>query len=148
MAKKQTGKTKGTEVNPDHFEIAEKNENFKQAIIARSNLTNHFTIEKVEEQQEQLRKMERELEAQLTVTNAVLDNVKRNHPEIFALSDEMLAVASYLHENKVLLSESEGKLGEVKEHLSHYDDVLGVIYEKFGFVESPVEEETNDETKA
>jgi len=143
MAKKQTGKSRATEVNPDHFEMSEQNENFKKSVIARTNLTNHFTIENIEAQQAQLEKMERELEAQLKVTGGVLDNVKRNHPGIFALTEEMLAIAAYLHENRRVFGESKKKLAEVKEHLGHYENVLKVIYDKFGFVESEVTEETD-----
>lgn len=145
MSKEKTGRWEP--INPEDFELSEENEDFKQAVIARKNLTNHFTIASIEEQQANLERMERELAAQVRVTSAVLDNVERNHPDIFAMEEDKLAAAAYLHENKVLLNDSEKKLGEVKEHLAFYEDVLGVIYKKFGFVDaSDVIEEADGES--
>ena len=132
MSKKKTTEEK---LNPEHFTIAQADkEDFKRAIIARDSLTNHFSIADIEAQQVNLERMDRELTGQIKVSSAVVDNVKRNHADISDLSDEKLAAASYLFENKKLLADSETKLAEVKKAAKHYEDVLVLIYEKFGFV--------------
>ena len=128
-------KTTEEQLNPEHFTISEANkEDFKKSVIARNSLTNHFTIADIEAQQASLERMDRELTGQIKVSSAVLDNVKRNHPDISDLSDEKLAASSYLFENKKLLADSEVKLADVKKVAKHYEDVLVLIYEKFGFV--------------
>jgi len=148
MSKEKTTEEK---LNPEHFTLKEENkDNFKKAVIARSNLTNLFTLEDVEAQQANLEKMQRELEGQIKVSSAVVVNVEKNHPEVAKLSDEKLAAADYLFENKKLLADSETKLKEVVRVSKHYEDVLVLIYEKFGFVVAgdTVIEEPNDEATA
>ncbi len=127
-----------TKINPDDFSIAKKHKDFKKAVILRGNLTNEFTLEDVESHQAQIVKMERELNAQIKLTTAVVENVERNHEFVAAMSDEQLNVAAYLAENRNLLSEAKKKLKEVEKTKKNYEAVTAAIYEKFGFVESNI----------
>ncbi len=127
-----------TKINPDDFSIAKKHKDFKKAVILRGNLTNEFTLEDVESHQAQIVKMERELNAQIKLTTAVVENVERNHEFVAAMSDEQLNVAAYLAENRNLLSEAKKKLKEVEKTKKNYEAVVAAIYEKFGFVESNI----------
>lgn len=112
--------------------------NFKKSIIERVNLTNEFTLEDIENHKAELDKMERELTAQIRVSNAAKENVERNHAFISKMSDEQLSVAHYLFETKDIIRKSEAKLKEVKATKKKYNEVLKVVMEKFGFVESNV----------
>lgn len=112
--------------------------NFKKSIIERSNLTNEFTIEDIENHKAELEKMERELNAQIRVSNAAKANVERNHPFVSKMSDVQLNAAHYLSETKELIRKSEAKLKEVKATKKKYDEVLKVVMTKFGFVESNI----------
>ncbi len=127
-----------TKINPDDFSIAKKHKDFKKSVILRGNLTNEFTLEDVESHQAQIVKMERELNAQIKLTTAVVENVERNHEFVAAMSDEQLNVAAYLAENRNLLSEAKKKLKEVEKTKKNYEAVTAAIYEKFGFVESNI----------
>lgn len=136
-------------VSPEDFSIAKENKkDFKQSVIARSNLTNEFTIADIEKNQFDLDRLERELTAQVRVSTAAIDNVKRNHAFVSKMSDEQLAAASYLFETKELLQKSESNLKEVKAAKKNYKTILNAIYTKFGFVESNVmDNEKNGVTK-
>ncbi len=127
-----------TKINPDDFSIAKKHKDFKKAVILRGNLTNEFTLEDVETHQAQIVKLERELNAQIKLTTAVVENVERNHEFVAAMSDEQLNVAAYLAENRNLLKEAKKKLKEVEKTKKNYEAVTAAIYEKFGFVESNI----------
>lgn len=116
----------------------EDKKNFKKSIIERSNLTNEFTLADIENHKAELDKMERELTAQIRVSNAAKENVERNHTFISKLSDEQLGVAHYLFETKDIIRKSEAKLKEVKATKKKYNEVIKVVMEKFGFIESNI----------
>lgn len=112
--------------------------NFKKSIIERVNLTNEFTLEDIENHKAELDKMERELTAQIRVSNAAKENVERNHTFVSKMSDEQLSAAHYLFETKDIIRKSEAKLKEVKTTKKKYGEVIKVVMDKFGFVESNV----------
>lgn len=126
-------------INEGDFSIAKENKkDFKKTVISRDNLTNEFTIESLEQHQSELQKSKQTIAAQLRLTDAVIGNVGRNHAHISKMSDEALATASYLYENKQIKLQAESKLKEIKAALKKYEDTLKVIYTKFGFTESNV----------
>ena len=129
-----------SKLNPEDFSIAKSNKDFKKAIISRSNLTNEFTLEDIEKHEAHLLKNERELVAQISLTKAVVGNVERNHKFVSKMSDEQLAVAAYLHENRALLAKSEGQLKDVRRAMKNYKEVTDTIYNKFGFVKTELDE--------
>ena len=114
---------------------------YKQSIIERSNLTNEFTLADIENHKAELEKMQRELTAQIRVSNAAKENVERNHKFVSKMSDEQLSAAHYLLETKDIIRKSEAKLKEVRATKKKYDEVITVVMDKFGFVESNVLED-------
>lgn len=129
-------------INADDFTIARPNtKDFKQSVISRSNLTNQFTLQSLEDHQKELTKSGETIAAQIKLTDAVIGNVVRNYPKIAKLTQEELATASYLFENFQLKANSEAKLKEVKTTIKKYNDTLSIIYTKFGFVESNILED-------
>lgn len=121
------------------FSIAKENKkDFRKTLIARANLTNHFTIEDVEDDLSNLNRMERELKSQISLSTKVVENVATHHPYVAKLSDEQLKTAAYLHETKDVLSKSEAKYKEVKNAQKRYKAVLELIYSKFNFTTEDV----------
>lgn len=114
----------------------EDKKNFKKSTIERGNITNEFTLEDIEIHMADLEKMNRELTAQIRVSKAAKENVERNHKFVSKMSDEQLGVAHYLAETKEILRKSEAKLKEVKATKKKYEEVMSVVMNKFGFVES------------
>ena len=114
---------------------------YKQSIIERHNLTNEFTLADIENHKAELEKMQRELTAQIRVSNAAKENVERNHKFVSKMSDEQLSAAHYLLETKDIIRKSEAKLKEVRATKKKYDEVITVVMDKFGFVESNVLED-------
>jgi hypothetical protein len=126
----------------EDFKLKKENKkDFKRSIIERHNLTNEFTLADIENHKAELEKMERELKAQIRVSNAAKENVESNHPYVSKMSDEALNAAHYLSETKEIIAKSEAKLKEVVATLKKYKEVEKVVMEKFGFVESKVLED-------
>ncbi len=123
-----------SKIQAEDFSIAKENKkDFKKSVILRSNLTNEFTLEEVEADEKKLDQMEREMNGQIRVSKAALDNIGRNHPAVVKMSDETLAKASYVYETKQVLQAAERKLKEIKNAKKKYRDVKSVVYTKFGF---------------
>jgi hypothetical protein len=123
-----------TKVNADDFSISKASKkDYRETVIARANLTNHFTIASLEDHEEELKKAKDTITAQLKLTNAALDNIARNHPDVAGLSQEQLATAAYLYENQAVRTNAENKLKEINASLKKYAETLDVIYKKFGF---------------
>lgn len=123
-------------LDPKNFSISKENKkDFKKSLIARSNLTNHFTLEEVEDDQKDLERTEREIKSQISLSTKALENVARNYPFTAKLSDEQLMTAAYVYETKSLLAKSEAKMKEIKNAKKKYKDVIALLYKKFNFVE-------------
>jgi len=121
-------------INPEDFSISKENKrDFKLSVISRANLTNQFTLQSLEDHQAELTKAKSTIESQLKLTNAAIDNICRNHKTIAKLSEEDLATADYLYENKAVKTNAENKLKEIKVSLKKYEETLDVIYTKFNF---------------
>lgn len=121
-------------ISPNDFEIAKVDKkNFKHSTIKRSNLTNEFTIGEIEDDMFKLNTLEREMSAQVKISTAAIDNIKRNHTYVSKMTDEMLRTAAYLYETKKVMEQAAKKLREVKNQKKKYEEVKSVIYAKFGF---------------
>lgn len=121
-------------INEGDFSIKKENKkDYRETVISRSNLSNEFTIASLEDHQAKLEKNKKEIAAQIKLSQAVVENVAKNHLFVSKMSDEALATASYLYETKQVLAQAEAKLKEIKTTLKKYDDTLAVIYTKFGF---------------
>lgn len=123
-------------INKEDFILKEENDDFKQSVIERQNVTTEFTLEDIENHQADLEKMRRELMGQMKVTQATVDNIERNHEFVNELSDEQKHHVWMYHENKTVLENAKQKLEQVEEQVERYKELLDVVYEKFGFVKS------------
>lgn len=120
---------------------SEDKKDFKKSTIQRDNISDEFTVAAVEENQRYLDKMYKEMDGQIKVSKAYIDNVSRNHPKILELSGEELAAAVMLVENSEVLKQAKEKMKEITLQQKEYKDLLKIIYKKFGFVESAVLDE-------
>ena len=128
--------------NPKDFELKEEDkENFKKSTIVRKNVETSFTLELIEEHQADLNKMKKELESQVSLCGATIENIERNHEWIKELDEEKLHHAWMYQENATVVKDAKAKLEQVEEQLAQYKDLLDTIYKKFGFVESGVASE-------
>jgi hypothetical protein len=122
----------------DFFLKKEDKKNYKNSVIERRNLANEFTLGDIENHKVELEKMERELTAQIRVSNAAADNVCRNHVFVSKMSDEQLNAAHYLWETKMIIKKSEVKLKEVRAARKKYNQIIEIALQKFGFVKSNI----------
>jgi hypothetical protein len=120
-------------LNPDDFTLVEESENFKQSKIARSNITTEFTLELIESHQALLEKSEKELKAQLRLSQATVDNMFKNHKWLLKLDKEKIHHAWMLKENLDVVEVAQPKLKEVQDQLAQYADLKELLYAKFNF---------------
>jgi septal ring factor EnvC (AmiA/AmiB activator) len=126
-------------IKAEDFTIIKEDKNdFKNARIERGNLTSEFSIKELETDLAQLEKIDGEAKAQVSLSSSVIKNIGDNHPFVSKLSDEQLAIASYLYETKEVLKGAEKKVTQIKADRKKYKEVLDTIYEKFGFVKTEV----------
>lgn len=126
-------------INPKDFEIKEENkEDFKETVIERKNVVTEFTVGVVEDHKADLVKFQKELTSQISLCQKTADNIYTNHEWLKDLDDEKLHHAWMLKSNLDVIAEAEPKLKQVEDQLEQYDDLLGIVYDKFGFVKSEV----------
>lgn len=126
-------------INAQDFELKEENEeNFRDSVIERKNVTTEFTITAVEEHKADLQKFERELKSQISLCQKTVDNMLENHEWLKEMDDEKLHHAWMLKSNLDVIKEAEPKLVQVEDQLTQYNELLDTVYEKFGFVKSEV----------
>ena len=141
-----------SQLNKDDFRIKEEHDDYRQAVIARDNLTNEFTIADIEEQVKSFEKMQTEVRAKVGVAQATVDNIERNHGELLdKLSNKEKHHVHMWKENLNLVKEHQPLLKQIEESLTHNREVLELLYDKFGFVKSDVIDEKdggkNNETR-
>ena len=136
------------EINADQFTMVEENkEDFKESKIERSGITTEFTPKLVEEHKRELEKVEREVEGQIKVCKATMDNIERNYDFVKELTEEQRHHVWMYYENETVHKEAETKLPEIKKQLEQYKELLDTIYTKFGFVASEIDEQEKGDTK-
>ena len=126
-------------IKAEDFELKEENKkDFKQSVIERNNVSTEFTIEVIENHQADLLKFQKELTAQISLCEKTADNIYRNHEWLKDMDEEKLHHAWMLKQNLDVIEQAKPKLSEVEDQLGQYNELLKVIYDKFGFVESEV----------
>lgn len=124
-------------INPKDFTLKEENkDDFRESVIERANVRSEFTLKMVEEHEADLKKFEKELESQISLCQATVDNIFRNHEWLKEMDEEKLHHAWMLKQNLDVIGEAEPKLEQVKDQLAQYAELLATVYKKFGFVES------------
>jgi hypothetical protein len=132
-------------INPKDFELKEENkEDFKQSTIVRKNVETEFTLALIEDHKGDLVKMDKELTSQADLCKATCENIERNHEFVKDLTPEQIHHVWMYQENKTVVDNAEGKLKEVKEQLTAYEELLDMVYTKFGFVKSEVKKVKHD----
>ena len=126
-------------IKAEDFELKDENKkDFKQSVIERNNVSTEFTIEVIENHQADLLKFQKELTAQISLCEKTADNIYRNHEWLKDMDEEKLHHAWMLKQNLDVIEQAKPKLSEVEDQLGQYNELLKVIYDKFGFVESEV----------
>lgn len=85
--------------------------------------------------------MQAELSGQVTVCNATIDNIKRNHEFVNELTDEQKHHVWMLYENQDVLAKAQDKLTQVEEQMKQYDEVINVITDHLGLELTDTEDE-------
>lgn len=133
--------------NPEDFILKEGDaSNPREAVIEQSNITSSFTMGAVEDHKVDLLKMQKEMSAQVSLCQGMMDNITRNHPTISDLTEEQIHHVWMYKENFDVQKKAAAQLEKVEEQLAKYDEIIDIVYGKFGFIKTDVSSFKDEET--
>jgi hypothetical protein len=112
------------------YKIIKKNKDWKKTEIEKMS-PKTFTIEEAEQNAKQYETYEREWTAQIKLFDAVIDNIKRNHPDVYALPKIKKEAAKILTDNEDQKKIYKEKLLEVKGALKKWKEEKALLMETF-----------------
>ena len=132
---------------PEDFVLKGETTNPAEAILERHNIVSEFSLQEVEDHKQDLLKAEKELDGQERVCKATLENIDRNHPHIKEMTEEEMHHVWMYKENLDVQKKAADKLALVREQLEQYNELIDMVYKKFGFVKSDVTEIVDEQTE-
>jgi phage-related protein len=118
-----------------NYKIIESKENPMESVIEKDNITVQFSLVSMTTQAEAVKKKLKELEAQLEVDKASMQNVENNHPETRNLTEKKIKEAHniVLHtEFKTAVETITKQIEEIKQAFVDYEAELKEIEEQTG----------------
>jgi hypothetical protein len=116
------------------YKILKKHKDWKKTQIEKET-TNVFTVEDADHNAKEYEKYKKEWTAQVKVCKATIENIRRNHPEIYGLSKVQKVAAQMLLENEEMAKTYKEKLKEVEVVLKKWEEDKATIMKKFNWVE-------------
>ena len=116
------------------FRIVKKDKDWKKTQLEKQTV-NVFTVEDADNNAKEYEKYKTEWTAQVKVCKAMIDNIKRNHPEIYALSNIKKTAAKMLLENEQMVKEFKAKLVQVEDVLQKWEKDRAQILKEFKWTE-------------
>ena len=119
------------------YKILKKDEgDFKKTLIEKNNVKINFTLEGADAKQDAYKRQETEWSAQVSLCQSVIDNVKRNHPDIFELPEEKRVACKLVLENQEMIDDITPKLEGLQEGIKKYEKEREEIMSKFNWKEN------------
>lgn len=105
------------------YKLSEVNaENVQDSKIEKTGHKIYFSMSEVEAHEKKLGKVLVELEAQVKLEEAKVENIKEHHPYVLDLDDEKLFAVSMYQECKNNVKMGTEKVEEIKKQLQEYAD--------------------------
>jgi hypothetical protein len=115
------------------YRLLEPNEDYKQAKIEKGGITATFTLAEVEAMQERNRTALKEVEGNLEIRRAEIENIKHFHPDIAELPGEKLTAAWIYREALAYVAEAEPKRASITEAIAENDGMVADVMQTLGF---------------
>lgn len=115
------------------YKVLEPQQDYKETVIEKSGIKATFTLAQVEAHQRDLEKLRSELEAQIKVDDATMQNVAHFHPTVAEMSDEDLVSAAIYQHSKKMVLDCTTKLDEVNKQIEDYKNETNKIMTELGF---------------
>jgi hypothetical protein len=116
------------------YKIVKEEKDWKKTQIEKPTV-NVFTVEDADSNARQYEKYKTEWTAQVKLCKATIDNIKRNHPEIYALSNTKKVAAKMLIENEQMIKELKPKLAQVNDVLKNWESDRAEIIKQFNWTD-------------
>lgn len=123
------------------YRVKEGNDDFKQSVIEKSNVTVDFTLLDLEAHERRLEKALKEWRANYDLKSAEMENIAHFHKFVVGFSDEELHAINLYAQAKQVVDVLAPKIKEVEDAIEEYKVQKADIYEQLGFVETPYAEE-------
>jgi hypothetical protein len=127
------------------YRLLEPNEDYTAAVIEKSGIKATFTIAEVNAMQERNKAAEREIEGQLTIERAKVDNILRNYPQVGELEGVVLTAAALYKESLTTIAAAESKLPLIKDAIKVNDDMVADVIKQFNL--NPDGKETSNDSQ-
>lgn len=122
------------------YSIKESNEDPKKSLITKSGIEVDFTLESINTNKAYLDKRKKELEAELKVSQATMENIKRTHPHIADMKLEDLTAAYLYRDASGTADAAHNKIVDIERAFSDYDSEKSEIEKQTGIkIDVPVE---------
>jgi hypothetical protein len=93
------------------------------SLIEKSGGTVEFTVRKINDDIVYLNKAQKEVDGQVRISKATMENVKRTHPHIAEMKPEDLTAAYLYREALGVVTAGEEKLKQIEAQLKDYAEV-------------------------
>ena len=103
-----------------------------KTIIEKTNFSSEFRLEDVKAYIEKLKRTKQELEGQIKLEQAKIDNVVSFHPEVLDLAPEKKTAVVIIEKSKELKEVCEKKLEEIETAFKQYREDLNEVKEQTG----------------
>lgn len=114
-------------------------------VIVKTGGTVEFTVGKINADVEYLQKSKKEIESQIGINKATMENVKKTHPHIAEMSNEDLTAAYLYREAMGVVTAGTEKVAEIDAQLEDYKNVKAEISKQTGLVIEQKNEEKKED---
>ena len=129
------------------YQVLVPNDDYKQALIEKKNITASFTLADVEQNVKTLEKIVRECTAQIEVDEATCANIMHFNTGIAELSDEFMNAVSMYYTAKQKIQPTKDRLAKAQEIMTSEQAEFDHIKAQFGFTDPEPVKEPADEVQ-
>lgn len=105
-----------------------------QSVIVKEGGSVEFTLQKIDDDRAYLTKARKEVSGQTGISKATMENIKRTHPHITAMSTRDLTAAYLYREALGVVTSGEAKIAQIDKAFADYDVEKVEILKQTGIV--------------
>ena len=109
--------------------------------VLEVDVVNSFTMNEADQRCNEYIKMKKEADAQVSLSQAVLKNIERNHPKVMKLSATQRNAARMYVENEELIKESADTSDKLDAAIKGHTAMRKEVYKQFNWVDALEENE-------
>jgi hypothetical protein len=112
------------------YRLVKPSANYREAVIEKGGITAEFTLLEVEQMQERNRKALMELQGQLKIEEAKIDNINRHYPAVKDMPGVILTAAALYKESQSMIAELKPKIIQVDTAINENNIMVAEVMEQ------------------